>query len=67
MEAWRLKMEPGKVYRLVVADSHHFEERWIRIRIKVKSWIRSPALLKFYKRTFGMYVTKFTCFEEITH
>ncbi len=24
MEAWRLKMEPRRVYKLVVADSHHF-------------------------------------------
>jgi hypothetical protein len=22
---WRLTMEPGRVYRLVVADSNHFE------------------------------------------
>ncbi len=41
-------MEHGRVYRLGVADSHHFEEQldpdpqseWIRIGIKVKSWIR---------------------------
>jgi hypothetical protein len=27
MEAWRLKMEPCRVYRIVVvADSHNFEE-----------------------------------------
>ncbi len=27
MESWRLKMEPWRVYRPVVADSHHFEEK----------------------------------------
>jgi hypothetical protein len=26
MEAWRLKMEPGRIYRPVVADSQHFED-----------------------------------------
>jgi hypothetical protein len=26
MEAWRLKMEPWRVYGPVVADSNHFEE-----------------------------------------
>ncbi len=26
MEAWRLKMEAWRVYRIVVADSHHFDE-----------------------------------------
>jgi hypothetical protein len=26
MEAWRLKMEPWRFYRPVVADSHYFEE-----------------------------------------
>jgi hypothetical protein len=26
MEAWRLKIEPWMLYRLVIADSHHFEE-----------------------------------------
>jgi hypothetical protein len=26
MEAWRLKMEPWRLYRLVVADSHRLEE-----------------------------------------
>jgi hypothetical protein len=26
MEAWRLKMEPWRVCRQVVADSHHFVE-----------------------------------------
>jgi hypothetical protein len=26
MEAWRLKMEPWRMYRTVDADSHHFEE-----------------------------------------
>jgi hypothetical protein len=57
VEAWRPKIELWRVYRPVVADSHHFElnRRWIRIRIKVKSWIRihikvmrirSPAVLK---------------------
>jgi hypothetical protein len=27
MEAWRLKMEPWRVYRPVVADSHNFDEQ----------------------------------------
>jgi hypothetical protein len=26
MEAWRFKMEPWRVCRPVVAESHHFEE-----------------------------------------
>jgi hypothetical protein len=26
MEAWRIKMEPWRVCRTVVADSHHFDE-----------------------------------------
>jgi hypothetical protein len=26
MEAWRLKMEPWRVYITVVADSYHFDE-----------------------------------------
>jgi hypothetical protein len=26
VEAWRLKIEPWRFYRLVVAGSHHFEE-----------------------------------------
>jgi hypothetical protein len=26
LEAWRLNMEPRRVYRPVVADSHHFDE-----------------------------------------
>ncbi len=26
MEAWRLEIEPRRVYNLVVADSHHFDE-----------------------------------------
>jgi hypothetical protein len=26
MEAWRLKIEPSRVYRPVVADSHHFDK-----------------------------------------
>jgi hypothetical protein len=26
MEAWRLKMEPWRVYRPVVTDSHQFDE-----------------------------------------
>jgi hypothetical protein len=26
VEAWRLKMEPWRVCRPVVADSHHFDE-----------------------------------------
>jgi hypothetical protein len=34
-------MEPLRVYRPVVADSRHFEEKLdlFRIRIKVKRWI----------------------------
>jgi hypothetical protein len=54
MEAWRLKMETRRVFRLVVADSHHLDENrdldpdrlevksWIRIRIKVRR-IRNPV------------------------
>ncbi len=53
MEAWRLKMEPWRVCWPVVEDSQHFDEEqdpdphWseklvrMRIRIKVKSWIRT--------------------------
>jgi hypothetical protein len=26
MEAWRLKMEPRRIYKPVVADFHHFEK-----------------------------------------
>jgi hypothetical protein len=26
METWRLKIKPLRLYRLVVADSHYFEE-----------------------------------------
>ncbi len=26
-EAWRLKMEPWRVCRTVVVDSHHFDEK----------------------------------------
>jgi hypothetical protein len=26
MEAWRLKIEPWRVFRPVVADSHYFDE-----------------------------------------
>jgi hypothetical protein len=26
MKAWRLKMEPWRVYRTVVADSNHFDK-----------------------------------------
>jgi hypothetical protein len=26
MEAWRLKIGPWRMYRTVVADSHHFEK-----------------------------------------
>ncbi len=26
MEAWRLKIEPWRVCKQVVADSHHFDE-----------------------------------------
>jgi hypothetical protein len=39
MEAWRLKKDPWRVCRLVVADLHLFDEEQdpeIRIRIKVK-------------------------------
>jgi hypothetical protein len=35
MEAWRLKMEPWRFYRSVVADSHHFEAV-LRIRIRIR-------------------------------
>jgi hypothetical protein len=41
MEAWRLKIEPWRVYRPVFVDSHHFDEK----QVKVKSWIR-----------FGIYI-----------
>jgi hypothetical protein len=44
-------MEPWKVYRIVVADSHHFEEELDpdpdesdRIRIIVNSWIRIKVM-----------------------
>jgi hypothetical protein len=39
---WRLKMEPWRVCRTVVADSHHFDEEQYpaRILIRGKSWIR---------------------------
>jgi hypothetical protein len=42
MEVWRLKMEPWRVYRLVVADPITLKRSriQIRIRFKVKSWIR---------------------------
>ncbi len=45
MEAWRLKMEPGRVFRLAVAQLDRIRiklQTWIRfrIRIKVKSWTR---------------------------
>jgi hypothetical protein len=43
MEPWRLilepkrfKVEPWRVFRPVVEDSHHFDEERIRILIKVK-------------------------------
>jgi hypothetical protein len=26
VEAWRLKMEPWRVYKPVIADFHHFDE-----------------------------------------
>ncbi len=38
MEAWRLKMEPWRVYRPVVKVPITFMR--IRIRIEVKIWIR---------------------------
>jgi hypothetical protein len=38
MEAWRFKMEPWRICRLMFVD--HLEEDWIRIRIKLKSRIR---------------------------
>jgi hypothetical protein len=34
--AWRLKMEARKVYRSVVADSHHHERSRIQIRIRIE-------------------------------
>ncbi len=40
MESWRLRMESWRVYRPVVADSHTLMRRRIRIRIRVKKWIR---------------------------
>jgi hypothetical protein len=37
MEAWRLKMEPWRGYRLMVAD---LKRSWNRTRIEVETWIR---------------------------
>jgi hypothetical protein len=46
MEAWRLKMEPWRVYRPMVEDSQHFDEEQDRIRIKMKRWIKIRIKLK---------------------
>jgi hypothetical protein len=52
MEDWRLKMEPWRAYRPVVADSHndqqdpgpHLRKSWNRIRIRIKVMrIRNPG------------------------
>jgi hypothetical protein len=40
IEMWRLKMEPRRFCRPVVADSHYFDAGRIRNRSKVKIWIR---------------------------
>ncbi len=40
MGAWRLKMGAWRVYRSVVANSHHRSRIRDQIRIKVKSYIR---------------------------
>jgi hypothetical protein len=57
MKAWRLKMEPWRVYKPEVADSHFDKvqdpdphQSWIRISIKVKSWIRIRIKVKSWIR-----------------
>jgi hypothetical protein len=46
VEAWRLKMEPKRVYQPLVADSHHFEENWIPIWVSVQVKSGSGSTLK---------------------
>ncbi len=55
MEAWRLQMKPWRVFRSVVADSHHFGEKALRWKEGSGSelkWCGSATLLNNKSNSF---------------